>query len=88
MGGCVASCVLAANGAQEEKREIKALKELGAQSVEIGDVVAGESRIRRSPSMKDVTLEDIYTTFYGGEHRTLVRMLKANAEKYKTNVAM
>lgn len=87
MGGCVISMLSSVNSFQAGPNDdIAKVRSYGLQSVETG-VASGapESRIRRSPSMKDVTLEAMYAQFYGGDVKSLAEMLKTKVDKFGNN---
>lgn len=90
MGGCVISMMSSVNSFQAAPHpQIAKARAYGVQSVEIGEKSGlPESRIRRSPSMKDLTLDQIYAQFYGGDHACLASMMKEKVDQYKDRPAM
>ena len=90
MGGCAISCMSMIDSAkQAENPHMTAIKTLGKQSIEIGSNDGKpESRIRRSPSMANMTLDDIYKNFYGGKHGTLAIALEETCRKLGSARAM
>eukprot|EP00672_Neobodo_designis_P011747 CAMPEP_0174877808 /NCGR_PEP_ID=MMETSP1114-20130205/82441_1 /TAXON_ID=312471 /ORGANISM="Neobodo designis, Strain CCAP 1951/1" /LENGTH=1031 /DNA_ID=CAMNT_0016113195 /DNA_START=69 /DNA_END=3164 /DNA_ORIENTATION=+ len=90
MGGCAISCMSMVDYAQQSENEmIKAIRELGPQSIEIGtNDGKPESRIRRSPSMQALSQADIFKKFYGGEHGSMAIALEEMCKKLGSARAM
>eukprot|EP00331_Platyophrya_macrostoma_P031702 CAMPEP_0176458210 /NCGR_PEP_ID=MMETSP0127-20121128/32448_1 /TAXON_ID=938130 /ORGANISM="Platyophrya macrostoma, Strain WH" /LENGTH=700 /DNA_ID=CAMNT_0017848717 /DNA_START=94 /DNA_END=2196 /DNA_ORIENTATION=- len=91
MGGCVISIMSSVNSYQSSPNpHIAKIRSAGVQSVEIGEVSSlPEGRIRRSNSMKDVTLEAMYDKFYGGDGmKSLVDLLKTRVDKFQDRRAI
>jgi long-chain acyl-CoA synthetase len=90
MGGCAISCMSLIGSAKSiENTHMTDIRTLGSQSIEIGSNEGKpESRIRRSPSSANFSLEDLYKHFYGGEHGTLIAALEKKCRTYARNTAM
>lgn len=77
------------SGSQTENKQITMIRGLETQSFEVGEPEGeAQSKVRRSLLSKDMTLAEMNTKYYGGEHGTLVRKLKEAVAKYDQTPAM
>lgn len=92
MGGCVVSILSTVNSASTAPHAgVQKARSRKSQSVEVGvaENPATESRIRRSNSMKDMSMDQMYEMFYGGAGTpSAPSMMKQKVEQFKKRRAM
>ena len=93
MGGCVVSCMSAANNAKlKPNPHIRAIQAMKALSVPVPDAEGydkhTETCIFRSPSMADLTVAQTTRRYYGGKDGTLIRSLHDTVTRFAGRNAM